>query len=247
VADDAFWQPLVIRLRSVSSTQDWVRTWAQMQAREGLILMAREQTAGRGRLNRSWESPPGGLYLSLLLRPDLPLARANQLTMLVSLAAIDACREVAGVQAKPKWPNDLLLDGKKLAGVLTELESDGDRLRYAIIGLGLNVNNVFDRGPLTDTAISLRMATGRIIDVDAVADAFVAALGRRYADLRAGVSPHHAWAKKLEPLGRRVRVEQGGQTPLRGRAEGVSPGGALLVRDDAGVLHTIWAGDVVIE
>jgi BirA family biotin operon repressor/biotin-[acetyl-CoA-carboxylase] ligase len=217
-----------------------------MGAREGLILIAREQSAGRGRLARSWESPSGGLYLSLLLRPPIPLARAQQVTMLVSLAAIDACQAVAGVTPRPKWPNDLLLDGRKLAGTLTELASDGPRLRYAVIGLGLNVNNMFADGPLADSAISLRMATGRPHDIAALADAFIRSLGERYAALRAGASPHHAWARELEPLGRRVQVQRQGQAPLAGRAEAVSPEGALLVRDDAGMLHTIWAGDVVI-
>ena len=241
------WRPTVVRLHRVSSTQDWVRDWAQMGARDGLILIAREQTAGRGRMDRVWQSRPGGLYLSLLLRPAIPLARANQLTMLVSLAAIDACQRVAGIQAKPEWPNDLVLGGKKLAGVLTELAGDGRQLDYAIIGLGLNVNNAFAHGPLADIATSLSMVTGRSYDVDAVANAFIAALGDRYAAFRAGVSPHRAWARELEPLGRRVRVQQPGRPPLQGRAENVSPAGALLVRDDAGTLHTVWAGDVVIE
>ncbi len=241
------WRPTVIRLQRVSSTQDWMREWARMDAREGLILIAREQTAGRGRLARSWESPPGGLYLSLLLRPPIPLSRANQLVMLVSLAAIDACRAVAGIAARPKWPNDLLLGRHKLAGVLTELENDGARLRYAVIGLGLNVNNDFGNGPLARVATSLRTATGRSFDVNAVADAFIAALGRGYAAMRAGASPHHAWARELEPLGRRVTVYRQGQPPLSGRAENVSPEGALLVRDDSDVLHNIWAGDVVID
>jgi len=244
--DGGSWRPVIINLHSVGSTQDWVRDWAQMQAREGLIIIAREQTSGRGRLTRLWESPPGGLYLSILLRPQIPLPRANHLTMLVSLAAIDACETVASVRPRPKWPNDLILDGKKLAGVLTEMESQGDQLRYAIIGLGLNVNNIFDEAPLQDTAISLRMATGRKHDVDELVDAFISALARRYASLRAGESPHDAWARRLEPLSRRVIIYQQGRHPLYGYAEAVSPQGALLVRDDAGVMHTIWAGDVVI-
>ncbi len=241
------WHPTIIKLHSVSSTQRWARDWAQMGARDGLIIIAREQTAGRGRMERVWESRPGGLYLSLLLRPAIPVARANQLTMLVSLAAIDACQQVAGVQAAPKWPNDLLLADKKLAGVLTELESSDGRLRFAVIGLGLNVNNVFDGSPLADIATSLRMTTGRGYDVDAVAAAFIEALGERYEAFRAGVSPHRDWAAHLQPLGRRVRVHLPRQAPLRGLAEDVSPEGALLVRDDAGALHTVWAGDVVIE
>lgn len=244
--DALLWRPTVIRLGRVGSTQDWLRDWARMGAREGLILIAREQTAGRGRLDHGWESPPGGLYLSLLLRPAIPLSRASQLTMLVSLAAIDACMEIARVRVRPKWPNDLLLDGKKLAGVLTELESDQGQLRYVIIGLGLNVNHVFTRGPLVERAISLSMAAGRQFDVGEVADAFITALGRRYAAFRAGESPHRAWAEDLEPLGRRVRVERPGRPRLLGVAEGVSAEGALLVRDDAGLRHTVWAGDVVI-
>ncbi len=240
------WRPTHIRLRRLTSTQDWLRDWAQMGGREGLILSAREQSAGRGRLARAWESDVGGLYLSLLLRPPIPLARASQLTMVVSLAAIDACESVAGISPKPKWPNDLLLGRKKLAGTLTELASDGQQIGYAVIGLGLNVNNSFSSGPLAATATSLRQATGRSFGVDEVADAFIAALGRRYGDLLAGASPHHAWARKLEPLGRQVRVQGAGPGVITGRAEGVTPTGALLVRDDAGKLHNIWAGDVTV-
>ncbi len=237
----------IIRLHTVASTQAWVADWAEMGAREGLVLIAREQTAGRGRLARRWESPPGGLYLSLLLRPAIPLAQANQLTMLVSLAAIDACRAVANVYPRPKWPNDLLLNGRKLAGALTELASEGARLRHAVIGLGLNVNNDFGDGPLARTAISLRQAAGHPLDVDAVANAFLAALARRYDAFRAGVSPHAEWARRLEPLGRRVQVMRPGQPTLSGRAMGVTPEGALRVQDDAGREHIVWAGDVVIR
>ncbi len=242
-----FLQFTLVRLHRVPSTQDWARDWARMGAREGLVVLAREQTAGRGRLARRWVSPPGGLYLSLLLRPDWPLRRAQQLTMLVSLAAMEACRKVAGVEARPKWPNDLLWEDKKLAGVLTELESDGDRLAFAIIGLGLNVNHDFTSDPLAETATSLRMATGRTWDVDEVLEAFLAALAQGYRRLQAGESPHQAWARDLEPLGRRVRVLRQGQPPLRGWAVGVTPQGALRVQDDAGVEHVVWAGDVSIE
>ena len=105
----------------VSSTQDWARTWADLGAAEGLVVQARAQTSGRGRLQRSWWSPEhAGLYLSVLLRPPIPVAQASRLTMLVSLAAIDACTAAAQVTPRPKWPNDLLLEGRKLAGVLTD-------------------------------------------------------------------------------------------------------------------------------
>lgn len=215
-----------------------------MDAREGLIVIAREQTAGRGRLTREWRSPPGGLYLSLLLRPHIPLRRTSQLTMLVSLAAITACTSIADVTPRPKWPNDLLLAGKKLAGVLTEIERSDQGLRYAIIGMGLNINTRFDGPPLAATATSLQMVTGANYDLDALADAFIQALSERYDAFLAGTSPHHDWARHLEPLGKRVAVQQPGQPPLQGLAEGVTAEGALRIRDDAGQIHIIWAGDV---
>lgn len=215
-----------------------------MSAREGLIVIAGEQTAGRGRLTRSWRSPPGGLYLSLLLRPHIPLIQASQLTMLVSLAAITACQNIAGVTPRPKWPNDLLLAGKKLAGVLTEIEYSDQWLRHAIIGMGLNVNTRFDEPPLAAIATSLQIATGASHDLDALADAFIRALSDRYDAFLAGASPHQDWARQLEPLGKRVEVQQPGQSLLQGLAEEVTPEGALRIRDDAGKMHVIWAGDV---
>ncbi len=244
---------LHLRFPSLPSTQDWVRHWARLGAAEGLVVQAGEQTAGRGRLDRSWWSPAaGGLYLSILLRPAIPLLQAPQLTMLVSLAAIDACRSVAGLDPQPKWPNDVLLSGRKLAGVLTEIEARDEQLHYAIIGLGLNVSMSFvgapfdsSQGrPLAETAISLAQASQKPISVDAVCNAFLASLESRYRHFRDGQSPLAEWKENLEPLGRRVRVHHGGQTELIGEAQGVDANGALLITDDLGVTHTVWAGDV---
>ncbi|NOX62675.1 MAG: biotin--[acetyl-CoA-carboxylase] ligase [Chloroflexi bacterium] len=235
----------LITFDQVESTQDWVRAWAELGAAEGLVVQAGEQIAGRGRLQRSWWSPPrAGLYLSLLLRPDIPLAQSHYLTMLVSLAAIDACRAVAAVAPRPKWPNDLLLRGRKLAGVLAELAHEQARLRYAVIGLGLNINHRFAGTELAEIAISLSEATGREFAIDAVRDAFLQALSQRYRALCMGWSPLHEWRERLEPLGRRVSVAQTEGKIWVGVAEDVSEAGALLVRDEQGVLHTVWAGDV---
>lgn len=236
---------LLLRFPSLPSTQDWVRHWARLGAAEGLVVQADEQTAGRGRLDRSWWSPAaGGLYLSLLLRPAIPLLQAPQLTMLVSLAAIDACRSVAGLDPQPKWPNDVLLSGRKLAGVLTEIEAQDEQLHYAIIGLGLNVAMSFAGTPLAATAISLAEASQKPVSVDAVCNAFLASLESRYRYFRDGHTPLAEWKERLEPLGRRVRVHHGGQTELIGEAQGVDVNGALLIEDDLGVTHTVWAGDV---
>ncbi len=240
-----------IRFASVPSTQDWARHWAQLGAPEILVVQADEQTAGRGRLNRSWWSPPGtGLYLSLLVRPALPLSQISQLTMLTVVAAMRACQEVAGIAPRPKWPNDLLWQGRKLAGILTEIEQERGWLRYAIIGLGLNVNTSFRGTALEDRAISLSEACGRLFAVTVVRDAFLAHFEAHYRRFQAGESPFPVWQQHLEPLGRRVRVrttDREGDEGLVGLAIGVNPQGALLVQDDAGGLHTVWAGDVDVE
>jgi BirA family biotin operon repressor/biotin-[acetyl-CoA-carboxylase] ligase len=242
---------ILIRFASIPSTQDWARRWAQLGAPEILVVQAQQQTAGRGRLRRSWWSPPGtGLYLSLLVRPALPLSRTSQLTMLTAVAAMTACQEVAGIRPRPKWPNDLLWQGRKLAGILTEIEQERGWLRYAIIGLGLNVNTSFRGTALEATAISLSEACGRPLAVTAVRDSFLAHFQEQYRRFQAGESPFPVWQRDLEPLGRRVRVrmtDSADNEGLVGLAIGVNPQGALLVQDDAGGLHTVWAGDVDAE
>lgn len=246
---------LLLRFPSLPSTQDWIRHWAKLGAAEGLAIQAVEQTAGRGRLDRSWWSPPEtGLYLSLLLRPAIHLLHAPQLTMLASLAAIDACRSVAHLNPQPKWPNDLLLSGRKLAGVLTEIEENQGQLQYAIIGLGLNIGMSFANAPppMNGTAISLTEASQQPVSVDAMRDAYLSNFEARYRRFQAGEMPLDEWKERLEPLGRRVRVPQSGrgvhgseQTDIIGMASGVDPNGALLVQDDLGAIFTIWAGDVI--
>ncbi len=209
-------------------------------------MQALEQTAGRGRLQREWWSPYGkGCYLSVLLRPPIPLNQASRLTMLASLAAIHACQQLAGVTPRPKWPNDLLLEGRKLAGILTELEHQNQRLSYAVIGLGLNAAMTFTNTPLQSTAVSLQEISGRTIDIDALRGAYLEQLFTSYQQFLAGASPHEAWRKHLDPLGRQVKVIRVGQADLIGLAIDVTADGALLVQDTAGAVHTIWAGDVI--
>ena len=125
----------------IGSTNDVAHDQARSGAPDGLLIVADEQTAGRGRLDRRWWAPPGSsLLMSLLLRPALPPSRAGQLTMCLGLAAVEGIEAVTGLQPALKWPNDLLLDGRKLGGMLTELRLDGEQLAYAVLGLGINVN-----------------------------------------------------------------------------------------------------------
>lgn len=232
----------------VGSTNGVAHQQARAGAKDGLLVVADEQTAGRGRLDRSWWAPPGTcLLMSLLLRPALPVHQASQLTMCLGLGAVEGVSQVTGVQTVLKWPNDLLLGGRKLGGMLTELHTVDGRLDYAVLGLGLNVNVSFDAvgapAELADTATSLMERTGSEIDRGVLLAAILQRTEHWYERTLRGGSPHEAWVQRLDTLNRRVTVSL-----MTGRLEGVAIGatreGALLVRDDEGLTHTVWSGDV---
>jgi BirA family biotin operon repressor/biotin-[acetyl-CoA-carboxylase] ligase len=195
--------------------------------------------------------------MSLVLRPSLPPDRAGQLTMCLGLAAVEAIEAVTGLRPALKWPNDLLLEGRKLGGMLTELRLDGERLAYAVLGLGINVNVTFAASTLpsafastsgappelVDTAISLSMALGRSVDRVGLLIALLARCEAWYERALAGESPHAAWAARLDTVGRRVTVATTAGS-VAGMAVGVTPEGALLVCDDDATERVVWSGDV---
>ena len=234
----------VVYLERIGSTNDVVLQRAAAGAPEGLLVLAEEQTAGRGRQDRTWWAPPGSsLLMSLLLRPPIPAARAAQLTMCLGLAAAEGVEQISGLRPGLKWPNDLLLDGRKLAGMLTELRLSGDQVAYAVLGLGLNVNLEFTSPDLAPIAISLQMAAGHPVERLPLLAAILERCEARYERLLAGESPHVAWSARLDTLGRRVVVSLPAGT-LEGLAVGVNAQGALLVQADDGQVSTVWAGDV---
>ena len=238
----------VLFFERIGSTNDAAHEAARGGAQDGLLVVADEQTAGRGRLGRSWWAPRGTcLLMSLVLRPGLPLALAGQLTMCLGLGAVEGIAAQTGVAADLKWPNDLLLAGRKLGGMLTELHTAGGQLSYAVLGLGLNVNASFDQTAapetLAETATSLMASTGSEIDRLALLSAILQHTEAWYDRTRRGESPHEAWARRLDTLNRRVSVSMVTRR-LEGVAAGVTPEGALRVRDDEGTIHTVWSGDV---
>ncbi len=233
-------------LSEVGSTNDVARKLADEGAAHGEVVLAESQTGGRGRRGRSWSSPSGvNVYLSVVLRPELPPARAPELTLLAAVAVCEAIRG-AGVAAVIKWPNDVLVEDRKLAGILTELAADPDRVQWVVLGIGVNVNAEATDFPEELRAIATSLATERREQVPRVL--FTAALLSRleeWLDRHAalGFEPvREAWRSMSSTLGRRVRVVAPGRE-LTGVAEDVDAGGALLVRTAHG-LERVLAGDV---
>ena len=200
--------------------------------------MADHQTAGRGRLGRTWTAPPGSaLLVSVLLRPGLPADRLHLTTAAVAMAAADALEQVAGFRPAMKWPNDLLVDDRKLAGVLAEAEGDA-----VVVGIGVNLNRPADLpAELAAIAAYAGEVCGRRVERDDV----LAALLDRLSDLLGDWGQvADRYARQCATVGRTVRVQMIGET-FTGTAVGVTPEGHLVVEPEGGGRRVVAAGDVV--
>lgn len=236
--------------RQTTSTNDIVEKLARDGVKEGAVVFAESQTRGRGRLGRKWLSPAGqGLWFSVLLRPALRAQEATQLTIAAATALARAIREQTGLAPEVKWPNDLLMGGRKTAGILTELTAELDRIHHVILGLGIDVNQTSTDFPpeLRRLATSLRIETGRVVDRAALAVAVLRELDRDYARLVAGQFEAVAgeWETLCSTLGTEVVIAIGDRR-VRGRAESLDNDGALLVRTEHGRLERITGGDVTL-
>ena len=214
---------------------------------EGAVVLAEEQTAGRGRAGRSWHSERGaGLYVTLLLRPKLSPVQAPLLTMLAGLSAHTAVLAQTGLAAELKWPNDLLINGKKFGGILTEMHAEPNAVRFVIIGIGINVNQEKFPGELAATATSLRRETRRSYSRLEFLVKLLAHFETDYNRFLREGAPYVVERFELISSfasGRRVRVETGTET-YSGTTDGLSPEGLLIVKRDSGVSATVIAGDV---
>jgi BirA family biotin operon repressor/biotin-[acetyl-CoA-carboxylase] ligase len=234
------WQ--IRHLASVDSTNRATLDAARAGAAEGLVMVADHQTAGRGRLGRTWEAAPGSaLLVSVLLRPALAPDRLAWTTMAAALALADAVEAVGGVAARLKWPNDLVVGDRKLAGVLAEADVVGGTVRAVVVGVGCNLAATAIPTGLADAATSVETETGRVPERDDVLAAFLDALDRALVDV--GRVPA-AVRTRSATIGRRVRVELGVRQAVEGTAVDVTDAGELLVRDVGGTIHTIAVGDV---
>ncbi|HET8576480.1 MAG TPA: biotin--[acetyl-CoA-carboxylase] ligase [Methylomirabilota bacterium] len=230
-------------LDEVDSTQAELVRLAAQGAPEGTVVSAHHQRAGRGRRGRCWWDEPGdSLLFSVLLRPPIETARAPQLSLVGALAVTDALRSVAGVDARIRWPNDVLIEGRKVGGILPEAVSTGDNtIRFVMLGIGLNVNQRRFPDELSGRATSLRLVTGRRHEPEALLDAVLEALDGRYsAWLGVGFTAlRDACRERSATLGQSVALSDGGA----GTAVDLDADGALLVRTDAGVLRRVVSGE----
>jgi BirA family biotin operon repressor/biotin-[acetyl-CoA-carboxylase] ligase len=238
-------------VEAIGSTNDAVMGAGQAGEPEGLAILADRQTSGRGRLGRSWASLPGvGIYTSILLRPSIPPMRAPLLTLMAGLAVTEAIEAIAGIEPRMKWPNDLLVEGCKLVGILTEMSTMGQRIGHVAVGIGINVHHRRDDFPeaVREAATSIAMVAGRRAERGELAAALYDALDRWYAAFQArGAAMILTSARsRMATLGQAVTVDPG-PTEWQGRAVDLDEDGALLVQDGGGVVRRVLAGDVSIR
>ena len=237
--------------KETTSTNDVAEKLAVDGVKEGVVIFAESQSKGRGRLGRRWISTPGkGLWFSVLLRPTLRPIEATRLTIVAATALLRAITTAGGVSAEIKWPNDILIRGKKVAGILTELRAELDQIKYLILGIGVSVNLISTDFPddLRKTASSLRIETGEAFDRAELASEILRELDHDYARLCSGQfeSVAEEWEERCTTIGRNVIIDLTGRT-IQGRAECLDSDGALLVRTQHGRLERITGGDVKLE
>lgn len=234
-----------------TSTNDVVEKLARDGVREGVVVFAESQTRGRGRLGRKWVSPARkGLWFSILLRPNLRPQETTQLTVATAIALRRAIFSQTRLPVEIKWPNDILLGGKKLAGILTEMSAELDRVRHVIPGIGIDVNQDASEFPLElrKTATSLKIESGESLSRPALAVEILRELDRDYSRVCEGKFSDIAgeWVEHCATIGGNVTV-QIGERKIRGRAESLDDNGALILRTEHGRLQCITGGDVTIE
>ena len=233
-----------------TSTNDVIEKLARDGVKEGVVVFAESQTKGRGRLGRKWMSPARkGLWFSVLLRPALRPQAATQVTVAAASALRRAIELQTGLNTEIKWPNDVLFSGRKVAGILTELNAELDQIKYLILGIGVDVNLNSGDFPaeLRDQATSLKAALGRPVSRSELAVAILREFDADYARIGLGGFSAVAdeWESHCSTIGCNVAI-QVGERQVRGRAEALGEDGSLLVRTEHGHLEPIVGGDVTV-
>ncbi len=236
----------VLYYPSVSSTMDVARVEAQKNAVEGTVVFADEQTAGRGRIKRAWFTPKGSsIALSVILYPDA--RRLPYLIMVASLAVAKSIKAITGLNPQIKWPNDVLLNGKKVSGILIENGICGNKISYAVIGIGININLDCSGIPeISHLATSLSDETGKPVSRLAVIRNMLAEMEKLYTSLSSKNTVFEEWRDNLVTLGKRVKATAI-DAVYEGVAESVARDGSLIIRTRGGQTVRVVAGDVTLR
>ena len=237
--------------REVDSTNEWAKELAMYGAREGTVVIAETQTGGRGRLGREWVSPTGGLWFSLILRPKLRPTEAVKLTFVAGLAVAKVLRKMFDLKAETKWPNDVLVNGRKICGILTEMSMKGETVNFVVVGVGVNANfdveKVFPK-PLRKVATSLKNEVGRKVKLEHLFKGLLEKLENFYGlFIKEGFdSVLEEWKNYAGFLGRHVEVTSPTEK-LSGYALDVDREGALVLKLEDGTIRRILVGDVSLR
>ena len=247
--DTSFVGKEVFFYESLISTNREARDLALGGACEGTLVVAEEQAGGRGRMNRGWYSPRGsGIHCSLILRPDIEPRQAPPVTMLTAVAVASAVEKVSGIAPGIKWPNDLLLDGKKICGILTEMNAEIERINFLVVGMGLNINTDHFPEEIKDAATSLYLAGGSRVSRLDVLRQYLKEFEHYYRQwMEYGFEPVlDEWKKRCVTLNRPVRISASREV-WEGWAVDVDSTGALVLRTADGELRSFVAGEVSLR
>jgi BirA family transcriptional regulator, biotin operon repressor / biotin---[acetyl-CoA-carboxylase] ligase len=233
---------------SVESTQKIAHHLAYENVPEGTVIIADEQLSGRGRMERKWHSPKyTGIWMSLILRPNIPLTKSPQLTLLTAVSVVQAIEEMTDLVPEIKWPNDILINGKKVTGILTELQAEADRIHSIIIGIGMNVNQKKEDFPLElqETASSLLIETGESVSRAQIIRSIFKNFESLYLlYLEKGFFPIKLlWEGYAVSIGKNLRARTLTNT-IEGKALGITDEGVLKIEDDTGVIHHVYSADI---
>lgn len=232
----------------IDSTNDRAKEIAETGAPEGTVVLAEGQTGGRGRMERPWKSPPGGIWMSVILRPPIPPHMVPGLTLVAAVAVVQGVKEVTGLKPLIKWPNDIYVEGRKICGILTEMKAEMDRVHHIVIGIGVNAN--VDPSELekeAPNAGSLVMFLPQQVDRKKLVREILFQLEEYYLVFCGeGVLPIlEVWRNNNFTLGHKVVLKQDDQE-ISGVAEDISPEGGLLLRDDKGEIRLFYSGEVTV-
>lgn len=235
---------------AVESTQKVAQRLANENVPEGTVVIAEEQLSGKGRLGRQWHSPKyTGIWMSLILRPNIPLPKAPQLTLLTAVAVVQAIEDQTGLVPEIKWPNDILINGKKLTGILTELQAEADQIHSIIIGIGINVNQQLQDFPseLHPIATSLSIETGEKISRARLIRSIFTKFETMYmCYLDEGFLPIKLlWESYAVSIGKHIKARTL-TAVIEGKALGITDEGVLQIEDKSGKIHHVYSADIEI-